>query len=77
MVEWHYRLDGRGFVWTLGVGDGQVSLVCCSPWGHKELKTTEQLNRTEMKLIYQLPGYLDQNRTATQEEESNTTEQLN
>ena len=27
-----------------GVGDGQGSLVCCSPWGHKELDTTEQLN---------------------------------
>ena len=28
----------------LGVGDGQGSLVCCRPWGHKELDTTEQLN---------------------------------
>ena len=27
------------------VGDGQGSLECCSPWGHKELDTTEQLNR--------------------------------
>ena len=27
-----------------GVGDGQASLACCSPWGHKELDTTEQLN---------------------------------
>ena len=30
--------------WALGVGDGQGGLVCCSPWGHKELDTTEQLN---------------------------------
>ena len=29
---------------TLGVGDGQVSLACCSPWGHKESDTTERLN---------------------------------
>ena len=28
----------------LGVGDGQKSLVCCSPWGHKELDITERLN---------------------------------
>ena len=28
----------------LGIGDGQGSLVCCSPWGHKELDMTEQLN---------------------------------
>ena len=41
MVEWHYRLDGRGFVWTLGVGDGQVSLVCCGSWDCKESDTTE------------------------------------
>ena len=29
---------------TLGVGDGQESLACCSSWGCKELDTTEQLN---------------------------------
>ena len=32
------------FEQALGVGDGQESLVCCSPWGHKESDTTEQLN---------------------------------
>ena len=35
--------DGHRFGWTLGVGDGQGGLVCCSPWGHKESDTTEQL----------------------------------
>ena len=34
---------------TLGVGDGQGILVCCSPWGHKQLDTTEQLNWTELR----------------------------
>ena len=29
MVEWHHRLDGHGFGWTPGVGDGQGGLVCC------------------------------------------------
>ena len=29
---------------SLGVGDGQGGLVCCSPWDHKELDTTEHLN---------------------------------
>ena len=37
-------LNGHGFGGTLGVGDGQGGLACCSPWGHKELDTTEQLN---------------------------------
>ena len=37
MVGWHRRLDRHGFGWTPGVGDGQGGLVCCSPWGHKEL----------------------------------------
>ena len=43
MVGWHHRLDGRGFGWTLGVGDGQGDLACYSPWGRKE-SDTEQLN---------------------------------
>ena len=37
MVGWHHRLSGHEFEYALGVGDGQGSLVCCSPWGHKEL----------------------------------------
>ena len=44
MVGWHHRLDGHKLEQVLGVGDGQGSLACCSPWGHKELDTTEQLN---------------------------------
>ena len=44
MAGWHLRLDGREFEQTLGVGDGQGSLVCCSPWGRKESDTTQQLN---------------------------------
>ena len=47
MVECHHRLDGREFEQALGVGDGQGSLACCSPWGHKELHKTEQVNWTE------------------------------
>ena len=34
MVGWYHRLNGHGFGWTLGVGDGQGGLACCSPWGH-------------------------------------------
>ena len=37
MVEWHHRLDRHEFEQALGVGEGQGSLACCSPWGHKEL----------------------------------------
>ena len=47
MVGWHHRLNGHDFEQTPGVGDGQGSLVCSSPWGHKESDMTEQLNRTE------------------------------
>ena len=35
MVRWHHQLNGHGFDQTLGDGDGQGSLVCCSPWGHR------------------------------------------
>ena len=44
MVGWRHQLDGRGFGWTLGVGDGQGGLVCCGSWGLKKSDTTEQLN---------------------------------
>ena len=47
MVGWHHRLNGHGFVWTPGVGDGQGDLVCCGSWGHKESDTTEWMNWTE------------------------------
>ena len=44
MVGWHHRLNGHGFGWALGVGDGQGVLECCGPWSHKQLDTTERLN---------------------------------
>ena len=47
MVGWHHWLDGHEFEQAPGVGDGQGSLACCSPRGHKELVTTERLNWTE------------------------------
>ena len=43
MVGWHHRLDGHEFKQALVDGDGQGSLVCCSPWGLKESDTTERL----------------------------------
>ena len=48
MVGWHHQLDGHEFEQVLGVGDGQESLVCCSPWGLKESDTTQQLNWTDV-----------------------------
>ena len=44
VVGWHHRLNGHGFGRTLGVGDGQGGLVCCSSQGCKELDTTERLS---------------------------------
>jgi len=44
MGGWHHRLNGHEFQQTPGDGEGQGSLACCSPWGHKELDTTEQLD---------------------------------
>ena len=41
MVDWHHQLDGHEFEQSLGVGDGQESPTCCSPWGRKEFNTTE------------------------------------
>ena len=44
MVGWHHRLHRPEFEQALRVCDGQGSLACCSPWGHKESDTTERLN---------------------------------
>ena len=44
MVGWHHRLNGHESEQTLGDGEGQGSLACCSPWDHKEQDTTERLN---------------------------------
>ena len=48
MVGWHHRLHGCESEEALGDGEGQESLVCCSPWGHKESDTTEHLNKNKM-----------------------------
>jgi len=50
MVGWHHQLNGYGFGYTLGVGDGQGGLAWCGSWGRKESGTTEQLNWTEFQL---------------------------
>ena len=47
MVGWHHQLNGHEFEQAAGVGDGQRSLVCCSPSVCKESYTTEWLNWTE------------------------------
>ena len=44
MVGWHHRFNGHELGQTLGDGEGQESLVCCSLWGHKELDTAWRLN---------------------------------
>ena len=51
MAGWHHQLDEHEFGWTLGVGDGQGGLVCCSSWGRKKSDTTERLNWTEIHVI--------------------------
>ena len=41
MVGWHHQLNGQEFEQAPGDSDGQGSLACCSPWGHKESDSTE------------------------------------
>ena len=61
MVGWHHRLNRHEFEQTPRVGDGQGGLVCCSPWGHKESDTTEQLNwirkRGDAETSEEQPGH--------------------
>ena len=51
MVGWYHWLNGHGFGWTLGLGDGQGGLACSGSWGRKKLDTTEQLNWTELNWL--------------------------
>ena len=44
MVAWQHQFNGRELGQTLGDGEGQGNLVCCSPWGRKESDTTERVN---------------------------------
>ena len=54
MDGWHHRLNGHEFEQTLGDGQGQGSLACCSPWGNKELDMTEQLDTASIQKKHQL-----------------------
>ena len=51
MIGWHHRLNGHEFEQTLGDSEGQESLACCSPWGHKQLDMNEWLNNRYIKGI--------------------------
>ena len=50
MVGWHHRFNRHEFGQSAGDSEGQGSLLCCSPWGHKESDTTEWLNNNNKKL---------------------------
>ena len=64
MVGWHHWLRHE-FEQVLGVGDGQGSLACCSPWGHKESDTAEWLNWTEAFILFGFPSGSDREGNGT------------
>ena len=51
MVGWQHQLNGHEFEQVPGDGEGQGRLLCCSPWGHKDLDTIQGMNNT---LLYGL-----------------------
>ena len=51
MVAWHHQLNRYEFEQTPGDGEGQGSLVCCSPWGRKESDMTKQLNNNNKNFL--------------------------
>ena len=57
MGRWHHQLDEHEFEQALGVGDGQGSLLCCSPWGLKESNMTEWQNWTDTKKLILIIDY--------------------
>ena len=61
IVGWHHQLNGHGYEWTPGDGDGQGGLACCCSWGCKELHTTEQLNWIVWNVLVLGLIYISQN----------------
>ena len=56
IVGWNHRLDGHEFEQAPGLGEGQGSLVCCSPWGCKESDMTERLNNDWESTVWGTEG---------------------
>ena len=79
MVGWHHWFNGHEFEQTLGVGDGQGGLACCSPWGHRESDTTERLNWTELNIwtLCPLPAHFNNQECFFQVAERGYGEQQN
>ena len=50
LIGWHHQLNGHEFEQALGNSEGQESLACCSPWGHKESDTTKRLCTAQQSL---------------------------
>ena len=57
MVGWHHQLNGHEFEQVPGDGEGQGSLACRSPWGHKESDMTEQLNNNKYTSSFPKPDF--------------------
>ena len=57
MVGWHHQLNVNEFEQAPGDSEGQGSLACCSPWGHKELDATERLNNKQQQKFFNMNRY--------------------
>ena len=51
MAGWHHRCSGHELGQTLGDGEGQGGLACCSLWSHKELDMTERLSNNKLSKV--------------------------
>ena len=60
MIRQHHQLNGHEFEQTPGGGGGQRSLACCSPWGRKELDTTQQLSNNSSGIRTSIPHFMIQ-----------------
>ena len=67
MVGWHHQLNGHEFEEAPGYGEGQGSLMCCSPWGCEELDTAERLNSNKVKVLDGITSSMDMSLSKFQE----------
>ena len=75
MVGWHHQLNGHEFERALGIGEGQGSLACCSPWAHKESDTTGQMNNKSVESKNMTQMNLSTRQKETQDKQNRLVEE--
>ena len=56
MTGWHHQCNGHELGQTLGEGEGQRSLACCSPWGSQRVRHDWATEQHTVYIVYSVDG---------------------